>query len=74
MTYKVLNAKHFGGPLVEVGDLNGNGELILDERAIIWPGGLRRKPSELTLPKHLRVTLVVDSPFVYAFKGKKIYK
>ncbi|CAK5089748.1 unnamed protein product [Meloidogyne enterolobii] len=70
MTYEILNAKEFVGPLVVVGNLNGRGELILDDRAIIWPGGLRRKPSELTLPKHLRVTLVVDPPFVYAFKGK----
>uniref|UniRef100_A0A915LUN3 Ionotropic glutamate receptor C-terminal domain-containing protein n=1 Tax=Meloidogyne javanica TaxID=6303 RepID=A0A915LUN3_MELJA len=68
MTYEILNAKEFGGHLVVVGNLNGRGELILDDRAIIWPGGLRRKPSELTLPKHLRVTLVVDPPFVYAFK------
>ncbi|CAK5006752.1 unnamed protein product [Meloidogyne enterolobii] len=68
MTYEILNAKEFVGPLVVVGNLNGRGELILDDRAIIWPGGLRRKPSELTLPKHLRVTLVVDPPFVYAFK------
>jgi len=72
MTYEILNAKEFGGHLVVVGNLNGRGELILDDRAIIWPGGLRRKPSELTLPKHLRVTLVVDPPFVYAFKGKYV--
>jgi hypothetical protein len=69
MSYEVLNSKNFGGPLVKVGNLNGNGELILDERSIIWPGGLKRKPSELTLPKHLRITLVIDPPFVYAFKG-----
>jgi hypothetical protein len=66
----VLNARRTGGQLLEVGHMDGQGQLALDERAILWPGGQRRRPSELTLPKHLRVTLVLDPPFVYALPGK----
>ena len=69
LAYSILNARGMGGELHEIGHMDGDGQLALDERAILWPGGQRRRPSELTLPKHLRVTLVQDPPFVYALPG-----
>ncbi|KAI6242731.1 hypothetical protein M3Y99_00179400 [Aphelenchoides fujianensis] len=62
--YDVLNAQTDGST---VGDrrVNHAGELRLDESLIVWPGGTRSKPSEITLPKRLRVVVVPDIPFVY---------
>ncbi|VDN29922.1 unnamed protein product [Cylicostephanus goldi] len=39
-------------------------DLKLAEESIHWTGG-GRKPLEITLPKHLRVVIINDPPFVY---------
>lgn len=32
---------------------------------IKWPGGGTIRPLEITLPKHMRVVVVEDPPFIY---------
>lgn len=38
--------------------------------AIQWPGGGAHRPLEITLPKHMRVVVVEDPPFVYTVATK----
>lgn len=51
-----------------VGFCNDEGDLFLEEAAIIWPGGTKTKPLEITLPKHLRAVVISDAPYVYTFE------
>ncbi len=37
--------------------------LRFDELSVIWPGSVRRKPLEITLPHYLRAVTVADAPF-----------
>lgn len=41
---------------------------MFDEDAVIWPGGVTKKPLEITLPRLLRAVTVEDRPFVYAVR------
>ena len=41
-------------------------ELTLREDRIVWPGGLRQKPTGLMIPTHLKAITVPEKPFVYA--------
>uniref|UniRef100_A0AC35FNM1 LITAF domain-containing protein n=1 Tax=Panagrolaimus sp. PS1159 TaxID=55785 RepID=A0AC35FNM1_9BILA len=67
IAYEILN-RQFEKFLV-VGFCNDEGDLFLEETAIIWPGSTKIKPLEITLPKHLRaVTVAGDAPFVYIFE------
>ena len=40
--------------------------LSLEEDNIIWPGGLRQKPTGLMIPTHLNVLTILEQPFVYS--------
>ncbi len=40
--------------------------LDLEEDRIVWPGGLRKKPTGLMIPTHLNVLTILEKPFVYA--------
>ena len=39
--------------------------LSLEQDNIIWPGGLRKKPTGLMIPTHLNVLTISEQPFVY---------
>ena len=43
--------------------------LDMDQDRIIWPGGLRQKPTGLMIPTHLKVLTIVETPFV---NGRKV--
>ncbi|KAI6196952.1 hypothetical protein M3Y94_01168200 [Aphelenchoides besseyi] len=62
--YDIVNL-HDLKDMIVVGLANHAGEVTLDESRIIWPGKSKIKPTEITLPKHLRVVAVADPPFVY---------
>ena len=42
----------------------------LENNKIIWPGGIRKKPSGLMIPTHLQVLTINEKPFVYSRKIK----
>ena len=48
-------------------------ELTLREDRIVWPGGLRQKPTGLMIPTHLKVITVPEKPFVYARREEGRY-
>lgn len=46
--------------------------LAVNEPLIIWPGGVRDKPTGLMIPTHLKVLTILEKPFVYARRvGKR---
>ena len=40
--------------------------LSLNEDNIVWPGGLKQKPTGLMIPTHLNVLTIEEKPFVYS--------
>lgn len=42
--------------------------LTVDEKSIIWPGGINRKPEGFIIPTHLKVLTIEEKPFVYVRK------
>ena len=38
--------------------------LEMEQDRIIWPGGLRSKPTGLMIPTHLNVLTIIETPFV----------
>lgn len=42
--------------------------LSVDEKSIVWPGGMRKKPEGFMIPTHLKVLTIEEKPFVYTRK------
>lgn len=42
--------------------------LFVEEKRIIWPGGMRKKPEGFMIPTHLKVLTIEEKPFVYTRK------
>ncbi|VDK19419.1 unnamed protein product, partial [Anisakis simplex] len=62
--YDITNS--IDGRLQVIGHMSGTQQRIeINETKIVWLGGTRTKPLEITLPKHLRAVTVSDQPFVY---------
>ncbi|VDK66134.1 unnamed protein product, partial [Anisakis simplex] len=62
--YDITNS--IDGKLQVIGHMSGTQQRIeINETKIVWLGGTRTKPLEITLPKHLRAVTVSDQPFVY---------
>ena len=38
--------------------------LDMNQDSIIWPGGLKKKPTGLMIPTHLKVLTILETPFV----------
>ncbi|KAI6184029.1 hypothetical protein M3Y97_00552300 [Aphelenchoides bicaudatus] len=65
--YEIVNSQP-NGQFNIVGFMHQHSTLVLDEKEIVWPGGSKTKPLEITLPKHLRcLTVPDDPPFVFSF-------
>lgn len=39
--------------------------LSVDEKRILWPGNLNKKPEGIIIPTHLKVLTIEEKPFVY---------
>ncbi|CAG7836862.1 unnamed protein product [Allacma fusca] len=46
----------------------GEMDLSINDSAIIWPGGERRQPAGVMIPKHLRILTIEETPFVFVRK------